>query len=258
LQKTRYAVVIGIERYRQNLPSVEFASHDASIMREYLTKTLGYPDENVVMLLNEQAAKSDLEKYIERWLPNRVDKDSSVLLYYSGHGAPNPTTQEGFLVPYDGDPTFLEITGYSLKRLYEQMGKLPAREVLVVLDSCFSGSGGRSVIAKGARPLVVSIENPLLTGDKVVVLTASSASQISSTYDQKNHGLFTYFFLKGLQRAADEKKNGRIDLSELYDYVKPQVEGVARREYNNDQVPQLLGNPEVLKLGVHLLDRVSP
>jgi hypothetical protein len=258
LQKTRYAVVIGIERYRQNLPSVEFASHDASIMREYLTKTLGYPDENVVMLLNEQAAKSDLEKYIERWLPNRVDKDSSVLLYYSGHGAPNPTTQEGFLVPYDGDPTFLEITGYSLKRLYEQMGKLPAREVLVVLDSCFSGSGGRSVIAKGARPLVVSIENPLLTGDKVIVLTASSASQISSTYDQKNHGLFTYFFLKGLQSAADEKKNGRIDLSELYDYVKPQVEGVARREYNNDQVPQLLGNPEVLKLGVHLLDRVSP
>jgi len=257
-QKTRYAVVIGIERYRQNLPSVEFASHDASIMREYLTKTLGYPDENVVMLLNEQAAKSDLEKYIERWLPNRVDKDSSVLLYYSGHGAPNPTTQEGFLVPYDGDPTFLEITGYSLKRLYEQMGKLPAREVLVVLDSCFSGSGGRSVIAKGARPLVVSIENPLLTGDKVVVLTASSASQISSTYDQKNHGLFTYFFLKGLQSAADEKKNGRIDLSELYDYVKPQVEGVARREYNNDQVPQLLGNPEVLKRGVHLLDRVSP
>jgi uncharacterized caspase-like protein len=251
-------VVIGIERYRQNLPSVEFASHDASIMREYLTKTLGYPDENVVMLLNEQAAKSDLEKYIERWLPNRVDKDSSVLLYYSGHGAPNPTTQEGFLVPYDGDPTFLEITGYSLKRLYEQMGKLPAREVLIVLDSCFSGSGGRSVIAKGARPLVVSIENPLLTGDKVVVLTASSASQISSTYDQKSHGLFTYFFLKGLQSAADEKKNGRIDLSELFDYVKPQVERVARREYNNDQVPQLLGNPEVLKLGVHLLDRVSP
>jgi uncharacterized caspase-like protein len=138
------------------------------------------------------------------------------------------------------------------------MGKLPAREVLIVLDSCFSGSGGRSVIAKGARPLVVSIENPLLTGDKVVVLTASSASQISSTYDQKSHGLFTYFFLKGLQSAADEKKNGRIDLSELFDYVKPQVERVARREYNNDQVPQLLGNPEVLKLGVHLLDRVSP
>ncbi|SLM46523.1 exported protein of unknown function [Nitrospira japonica] len=257
-QKTRFAVIIGIEQYRQNLPPVEFASHDAYIMREYLTKTLGYPDENVVLVVNERAAKSDLEKYIERWLPNRVDKDSSVLIYYSGHGAPNPTTQEGFLVPYDGDPTFLEITGYPLKRLYEQLAKLPAREILVVLDSCFSGSGGRSVIAKGARPLVVSMENPVLTGDRVVVLTASSASQISSTYDQKSHGLFTYFFLKGLQGAADTNKDGTIDLSELYAYVKPEVERVARREYNNDQVPQLIGSPEILKRGVQLLDRGGP
>jgi hypothetical protein len=257
-QSTRYAVIIGIEQYRQSLPAVEFASHDAAVLRDYLTKSLGYPDENVVMVVNERAAKSDLEKYIERWLPNRVDKDSSVLIYYSGHGAPNPVTQEGFLVPYDGDPTFLEITGYPLKRLYEQLAKLPAREVLVVLDSCFSGSGGRSVIAKGARPLVISMENPVLAGDKIVVLTASSASQISSTYDQKNHGLFTYFFLKGLQGAADTNKDGRIDLSELYDYMKPEVERVARREYNNDQVPQLIGNPEVLKRGVQLLDRVGP
>lgn len=201
---------------------------------------------------------SDLEKYIERWLPNRVDKDSSVLIYYSGHGAPNPTTQEGFLVPYDGDPTFLEITGYPLKRLYEQLAKLPAREILVVLDSCFSGSGGRSVIAKGARPLVISMENPVLAGDKVVVMTASSAAQISSTYDQKNHGLFTYFFLKGLQGAADANKDGKIELDELYGYLKPQVTGVARREFNNDQVPQLIGNPDILKRGVRLLDRVGP
>lgn len=257
-QSTRYAVIIGIEQYRQSLPAVEFASHDAYILREYLTKSLGYPDENVVMVVNERAAKSDLEKYIERWLPNRVDKDSSVLIYYSGHGAPNPTTQEGFLVPYDGDPTFLEITGYPLKRLYEQLAQLPAREILVVLDSCFSGSGGRSVIAKGARPLVVSMENPLLAGDKIVVLTASSASQISSTYDQKNHGLFTYFFLKGLQGAADTNKDGRIELTEMYGYVKPEVERVARREYNTDQVPQLIGNPEVLKRGVQLLDRIGP
>lgn len=257
-QKTRYAVVIGIEQYRQSLPPVEFASHDAAIMREYLTKSLGYPDENVVMLVNEHAAKSDVEKYIERWLPNRVDKDSSVLLYYSGHGAPNPATQEGFLVPYDGDPTFLEITGYPLKRLYEQLGKLPAQEILVVLDSCFSGSGGRSVIAKGARPMVISIENPVLAGDKIVVLTASSASQISSTYDQKNHGLFTYFFLKGLQGEGDVNRDGKIDISELHGYVKPRVEGVARREFNNDQVPQLIGNPDALKRGLRLLDRSGP
>lgn len=250
----RFALVIGIEQYRQGLASVEFASHDARVMRDYLTKTLGFPDENVAMLVNDQAAKSDIEKYVERWLPNRVDAGSSVLVYYSGHGAPNPITQEGFLVPYDGDPTFLEITGYSLKRLYDQLGKLPAKDIVVMLDSCFAGTGERSVIAKGTRPVVINVENPLLAGEKIVVLTAGTGTQTSSTYHQKSHGLFTYFLLKGLQGAADMNQDSKIDLNELYAYIKPQVQGTARREFNNDQAPQLLGNPDVLRKGIPLFE----
>lgn len=250
----RFALVIGVEQYRQGLASVEFASHDARVMRDYLTKTLGFPEENVALLVNDQAAKSDIEKYVERWLPNRVDADSSVLVYYSGHGAPNPITQEGFLVPYDGDPTFLEITGYSLKRLYDQLGKLPAKEIVVMLDSCFAGTGERSVIAKGTRPVVINVENPLLAGEKIVVLTAGTGAQTSSTYHQKSHGLFTYFLLKGLQGAADMNQDRKIDLAELYAYLKPQVQGMARREFNNDQAPQLLGNPDVLRKGIPLFE----
>lgn len=253
-QHNRFAVVIGVEQYRQGLASVEFASHDARVMRDYLTKTLGFPEENVAMLVNDQAAKSDIEKYIERWLPNRVEAGSSVLIYYSGHGAPNPITQEGFLVPYDGDPTFLEITGYSLKRLYDQLGKLPAKDIVVMLDSCFSGTGERSVIAKGVRPVVINVENPLLAGEKIVVLTAGTGAQTSSTYHQKSHGLFTYFLLKGLQGAADMNQDSKIDLAELYSYLKPQVQGMARREFNNDQAPQLLGNPDVLRKGISLFE----
>jgi hypothetical protein len=255
-QRNRYAVVIGVEQYRQGLATVEFASHDARVMRDYLTKTLAFPEENVAMLVNDQAAKSDIEKYIERWLPNRVEAGSSVFIYYSGHGAPNPITQESFLVPYDGDPTFLEITGYSLKRLYDQLGKLPAKDIVVMLDSCFSGTGERSVIAKGMRPAVINVENPLLAGEKIVVLTAGTGAQTSSTYHQKSHGLFTYFLLKGLQGAADTNQDNKIDLAELYSYLKPQVQGMARREFNNDQAPQLLGNPDVLRKGIPLFELV--
>jgi len=254
VQDNRYAVIIGVEQYRQGLAAVEFASHDARIMREYLTKSLGYREDNVVTLVNEQAAKSDIEKYIERWLPNHVQGDASVLVYYSGHGAPNPTTQESFLVPYDGDPTFLEVTGYSLKRLYGQLGKLPAKTVLVLLDSCFSGTGQRSVIAKGLRPTMINVENPLLAGQNMIVLTAGTGAQTSSTYHQKSHGLFTYFLLKGLQGAADINHDKKIDIAELYAYLKPQVQGVARRDFNNEQAPQLLGNPDVMKKGVTLVD----
>jgi len=137
------------------------------------------------MLLNDRASKSDFEKYFEKWLGNNVEKGSTVFVYYSGHGAPNTKTGDAYLVPYDGDPSFIDQTGYSLKRMYEALGKLPAKEIVVALDSCFSGAGGRSVLAKGARPLVMNLQGNVALSRNMAVLSASSGEQISSTYDEK-------------------------------------------------------------------------
>jgi len=101
------------------------------------------------------------------------------------------------------------------------------------------------VIAKGMRPMGLSVETPVLAKGKTVVLAASSGDQVSSTYDAKGHGLFTYFVLKGLQGEADQNKDGTVELWEVFDYIKPQVERIARREYNNEQTPQLLGSVDV-------------
>jgi len=253
-KKNAYAVVIGIESYRDNLPKADFAANDAKLMGEYLTKVLGYPEENVVVRLNANATRNDFEKYVESWLPNHVEKDGSVFIYFSGHGAPNPKTGESYLVPYDGDPTFIDKTGYPLSRLYQHLSDLPAKEVVVVLDSCFSGAGGRSVIAQGMRPIVTELKSPLLAKGKTVVLSASTGQQVSSTYGAKFHGLLTYFFLKGLQGEGDTNKDGSIELKELFDYLSPQVARVARREFNNEQTPQLLGSSELLTRGVRLLE----
>ncbi len=244
--KNSYAIVIGIENYRQKLPKADYAVADAKIMTDYLTKVMGYPEENVVTLTNDRAALGDLTKYFEKWLWNNVEKDSSVFIYYSGHGAPNPKTGDAYLVPYDGDPSFIDQTGYSLKRLYESLGKLPAKEIIVALDSCFSGAGGRSVIAKGARPLVMTMEK-FAVPSNVAVLSASSGEQISSTYEEKGHGLFTYFMLKGIKGDGDANGDGKVEIGELFDYIKPQVERIARKTYNNEQSPQLIAPNELIK-----------
>lgn len=238
-----YAIVIGIERYRQQLPDADFALNDSRTVTNYLTGVMGYPEENMVVLNNDHAAKSDFEKYFEKWLPNHVDSGASVFVYFSGHGAPDPKTGNAYLVPYDGDPSFIEETGYSLQRLYAALGKLPARQVIVALDSCFSGAGGRSVLAKGTRPIVIQTKTPPALSENLTVLTASSADQISSTYADKGHGLFTYFLLKGIRNEDVISPDGTLLVDDLFDYLKPQVERVARRQYNNEQSPQLmLGN----------------
>ena len=146
------------------------------------------------------------------------------------------------MVPYDGDPSFIDQTGYSLKRMYEVLGKLPAKEIIVALDSCFSGAGSRSVIAKGARPLVMNLQSNTTLTKNMTVLAASSGEQISSTYDEKGHGLFTYFMLKGIKNEDVLKQDGSLRMDDLFDYLKPQVERIARKQFNNEQTPQLIGS----------------
>ena len=241
-----YAVIVGVEDYR-DLPKVDYAKRDAEMVKIYLTKALGYREQNIVMLLNDRVTKSDLEARFEKWLPKQVgeNRDAEVFVYYGGHGAPDPNTNQAFLVPYNGDPAYLETSAYPLSRLYETLARLPAKTITVVMDSCFSGAGGRSVIQKGARPMLIKVENPLMASRNMVVLSAAAGNQISNALPEKRHGLFTYYFLKGLQGEADADKDGGIDVEELYAYMKPRVETEARR-MNAEQSPQLLPGADLL------------
>jgi hypothetical protein len=242
-----YAVIVGVEDYR-DLPRVDYAIRDAEMMKQYLVKALGYREQNIVMLLNDRVTRSQLEARLEKWLPKQVaeHKDAEVFVYYGGHGAPDQNTNQSFLVPYDGDPSFLETTAYPLNRLYKVLGDLSAKQVVVVVDSCFSGSGGRSVIAKGARPMLISVTDPVIASSNLIVLSAAASNQISSAYMDKRHGLFTYYFLKGIQGEADANKDSIVDLQELDAYLKSMVPATARR-MQVDQTPQLL--PPLENLG---------
>ena len=123
------AVVIGVEKY-QDLPASDYSSSDAKLMKEYLV-SLGVKERNIELLLNERATQSSIKKTVETWLPNRIKSDSKVVIYYSGHGAPDPKTGDAYIVPFDGDPNYLEDTGYSLNRLYDKLGKLQVAEVTI-------------------------------------------------------------------------------------------------------------------------------
>ncbi len=238
-----FAVVVGIEKY-QNIPKADYAERDAQTMKKYF-EALGVPEENIILLTGDKAGKNGLTKYLEEWLPKNVTADSRVYFYYSGHGAPNPADSTAYLVPWDGDPSYLPSTAYPVTRLYEKLAALKAKQVIVMLDSCFSGAGGRSVIAQGARPLVNVVTTVVPTSSRITVLSASSGDQISGTINAQAHGMFTYYLLKGLKGAADPDDSGHVSLDALYTYVKKSVQKAAHRD-NREQTPELHGaNPEL-------------
>lgn len=230
------AIVIGIEKY-QTLPTATYAHDDAELMRAYL-RAMGYQDRNIEFLSDERATFSAIRKAIETWLPNRTTNRSRVILYYAGHGAPDPHRGDAYLVPYDGDPNYLSDTGYPLKRLYEKLEKLPAKQVVVLLDACFSGAGGRGVLAQGARSLV-RVAKAAPHSNRMAVLTSTQGSQISTSSAEKKHGIFTYY----LAEALNAHKH---DLTEIYAFLSAKVEDEAKR-LNVEQTPDLSPDPAKLQ-----------
>lgn len=226
-----FALVIGIQEY-QSLPKADYGMRDSQAVRKEL-EALGVPARNIISLEGSAATGNKMKSYLEEWLPRNVKADSTLWVYYSGHGAPDPKTGEAFLVPWDGDPEFLKSTAYPLRQLYSDLAKTKATRVIVALDACFSGAGGRSVLAKGARPLVTKVGLGAAESRRVTVLAAASGDQITGTLDEQGHGMFTYFLLKGLQ-------GGKSSAKTLYEYVSSRVQDEARRQ-NREQTPQLLG-----------------
>lgn len=225
-----FALVIGIDEY-QSLPRADFGVRDAKTMRRHL-EALGFEPRNVVSLIGSQATGSKLKSYLEEWLPLNVKENSALFVYYSGHGAPDPKTGDAYLVPWDGDPKFLKSTALPLRKLYSDLSKTKAERVIVALDACFSGAGGRSVLAQGARPLVAKVALPE-AGERITVLAAASSDEITGSLNDQGHGMFTYFLLKGLGAGITTAK-------ELQDYITPKVQDEARRQ-NRVQTPTLIG-----------------
>ena len=237
-----YALVVGIPKY-SNVPNADFADGDARAVRKHLV-SMGYPEKNIITLIDEKATMGTLAAKLESWLPKNVDEKSTVFVYFSGHGAPDVDSKEAYLVPWDGDPESLPSTALPLSRLYGDLNKLKARRVLVALDACFSGAGGRSVLPKGAKPLMTKVDTGASALGKLVVFTASEAEQISGTLEDQRHGTFTYYFLKGLNGAAYvPEREGHVTAGSLFTYLAPLVNAAAHR-HSRDQRPQLLPSPD--------------
>jgi len=228
-----FAIVIGIEDYK-DIPDAGSAARDAKAFAAHM-RAMGVPQRHIIHLSDQDASYTSLRKYLGSWLSRNVKPHSRLYFYFSGHGAPEPQSGKAYLVPWDGDPSFLEDTAYPIEQLYADLKAAGAKETFVALDACFSGSGGRSVLAKGARPLVTKVDLAASKAGGLTVLTAASGDQITTTLESEDHGIFTYFLLKGLGGAAKDAQ-GRITASGLFDYLKPEVQDEARLQ-NREQTP---------------------
>ena len=241
------AIVIGNNRYEKT-SHVDYARSDARSINKYLIEVLGYREGNIFLV--ENAGKGDFELYFgtdknpKGKLYNTIKHGvSDVFIFYSGHGAPDVQTEKGFFVPVDADPQYINIQGYSIETFYSNLAKLPAKNKTVVIDACFSGAN----LFENVSPVDIKIKEKENMLDNTVVLSSSTGNQFSSWYPEKQHGLFTWFFLKALHDVENSDTNGdnKLTWQEVYDYVSDNTEGVpyyARRLHGVEQSPVLMSD----------------
>ena len=235
------AVVFGIEEYLY-APNVANAYNDAEIFREYLISTFGLERENIYFRYNEKATKGEFEKVFSKngWISKTAKKDSEIYVFYAGHGVASTDNESAYLIPNDIDPNYAS-TGYSLNELYNNLSKIESKSTTIILDACFSGiSRENEMLLADSRPVSIEVKQGSIPGN-LNVFSASSGNEISSGYSQKLHGLFTYFFLKGLNKNADINNDRNITYGEMDEYLKENVSSQARK-MGREQNPQLHTN----------------
>jgi hypothetical protein len=236
----KWGVIFGIENYR-NVSSVPFARRDAEFMKEYFNKVLGIPTENIYFQTDESATLSEFKTVFDPggWLAKNAGKPGNeIYIYYSGHGAPDPAGNKAYLLPADGNPNYAAISGYGLDQLYANLAQLKVKQITLFLDSCFSGANrDNETILASARPVFITTTIPSVASH-IAVFSAATGNQISSGYSDKQHGLFSYYLMKGLRGEADSNKDNKLTQKELNDYLSEQVNTQARR-MGREQEPQL-------------------
>jgi hypothetical protein len=141
------ALLIGINKYRA-VQGLQGSVNDVDTMREILTKRWGFLPSNITMLTDEGATREKMLAAITQIVAISEPQDT-IYFHYSGHGSQvqdlNGDEEDGLdetLVPQDGRTNGVrDIVDDELDAIFS---KLRAHNVIVVLDSCHSGTATRS------------------------------------------------------------------------------------------------------------------
>lgn len=232
-----FAFIIGNENY-QNVASVPFAVNDAKIFSEYCHKTLGLPKENIKVYIDATYGKILGALSTLKQISQAYKGDINVIFYYAGHGVPNEKNNEAYLLPADATPSMLEAC-LPLSGLYSSIGSIDAKQVIVFMDACFSGSRRENGMIVSARGVAIKPKKDIVTGN-VVVFSAADGSETAYPYKEKGHGLFTYFLLKKLKESR-----GNVTLGDLADYVKTNVSQKSIVVNNKSQTPTISSSAQM-------------
>jgi hypothetical protein len=263
------ALLVGISDYRDLPPThsrgiadLKGAVNDVKIVRNALISFYGFQASDIKTLTDHQATYQNIESQITQWLINGSFSGDTVVFYFAGHGSQVPDKSadedDGYdevLCPYDLIPD----GGLNII-LDDDIGKwmrqMKGRNVVFIIDSCYSGGAVRGYGAASRR---IQEPNPAWrtrfieitnyrpppratqrsggvddTPDPVVYLSASRENEpaIEVRMPGGFYGGFTYGLVEAMQRLRSTTYN------QLFDHA----DKIVKDRLKLIQKPQILAN----------------
>jgi len=222
-----HALVIGINNYRR-LPKLETPINDAKEVAQILQSEYGF---EVTTLLDPD--RYQILSALNQLRQSLTDKDN-LLIYYAGHGVLDSVNQRGNWLPVDAEPDS-SANWISNVQVTDILNAMAARQILVVADSCYSGTLTRDVTtALGhARDDVERVKwyKIMISRPSRVALTSGGLEPVLDSSGGK-HSLFAQLFLQALRKNSDA-----MATQELYQQIEPVV-ATRTAELKIHQVPE--------------------
>jgi hypothetical protein len=210
-----YALVIGNNEY-PGLSNLRSAVGDARAVSNVLEVDYGFKVDHL-----ENATRSQILRSIGKLRANVTSKDN-VLIYYAGHGYLDQAADEGYWLPIDADRSD-QSNWIATDRIVSQVKAMKAKHVMVVVDSCFSGTITRAIKIEQRTPEWLS---EIVKKKARTALTSGGLEPVMDT-GSGNHSAFAYAFISLL-----EENDGVLDASQLFSKLRPKV------MVNSTQTPQ--------------------
>jgi len=238
------ALIFGIENYNQS-PKATYANLDAKYFAEYAKRGFGTKQQNIKLLIDKDANLISSIGILEKWLPGKIKSgQTELIIFFAGHGLASNDGKELFLLSQDSDPDLLKRTALSRSEIFETILKLKPKSVTMFFDTCYSGvSRDEETLLASARPVRIIANKEEDIPDNFTIFSASQLDQISSGLEEANHGIFSYYLMKGLEGKADTNQDKKITNGELLAYMDQNVSQKAS-ELGRQQNPSLVGDPD--------------
>jgi len=229
-----YAVIIGIGRYKDNDLNLRFTVNDAEeFYKVLIDENYGrVPEKNIKLLINDQATTSNIKSAIGTWLSDNAQEEDTVIIYYAGHG--DSEKGDKYWVTYDAQRTDLYGTALNNNEIHNMINRIKSNRLVTFLDACYSADTVKP--QKNGTRNIHDLSFGPFAGEGRATISASNGKQLSLELDEYEHGVFTYYLLKGLKGKADQNGDAYIELEEIWNYVKDQVREKAEKA-GNPQTP---------------------